>query len=103
MKISSHTWIPIIAFLAAAPLVLAASCAGEPDAELPPPVEVPVDSVPVDVPPPPEPDTAEDVALECPVCEDCPEATEAVFEFTESELEGCFESHNLGFLLCPVL
>ncbi len=98
------TWTPLAVALAAIIAIsLVASCAAEQRAEPEPPAEVPLDSVPVDVPPPPEPDTAEDVALECPVCEDCPAATEAVFEFTESELEGCFESHNFGFLLCPVL
>ena len=50
---------------------------------------------------PAEADTVDVSVSECPACPDCPEALAVAF--TEHDLTTCFENHQLGFLLCPVL
>lgn len=114
MTSNRRTLLAVIMGAALALFLTVESC-GEPEPDLPRPArsQVPADTVDVPAPadednndviiPPVEPDATEEVALECPVCPDCPEATPAVFEFTEADLEGCFEGYDFPFLLCPVL
>ena len=45
------------------------------------------------------PAEADTVDVSVSECEPCAES----FAFTEHDLITCFEDHNLGFLLCPVL
>lgn len=95
--------IPGVAFFIA--VAVMGSCATEDGSDVPP-VEIPAADtvdVPPPVPPPAEEDTT-DVALECPAAADCPDCPPDLgFRFTESDLEGCFENLELGFLLCAVL